>query len=144
MIVQRDIGSAQQVKSPKYLISAHQTQFKVNAPDEINIIAIFDNLDLRKYFVEIDGRRYPRQNVLLNYEENDYIEQNRDIKSFFKEFFGELILSLLISYPDIKTKNSIGRIDLGHQLDHVTPKTIQQFQENGCHPDNARIVFNNN
>ena len=33
MIVQADLGSAQQVKSPKYLICAHQTRDLKNAPD---------------------------------------------------------------------------------------------------------------
>ena len=34
MIVQHDIGSAQQVNSPKYLIFAHQTKDRTNAPDK--------------------------------------------------------------------------------------------------------------
>ena len=38
-------------------------------------ISIFDNLNLQKYHVEIDTTRYPRDSVLLNYEQNDYIEQ---------------------------------------------------------------------
>ena len=34
MIVQVDIGSAQQVTSPKYLIYAHQTQNRKNVPNK--------------------------------------------------------------------------------------------------------------
>ena len=34
-------------------------------------VAIFDNLDLRKYYFEIDGQRYPRDSSLMNYEQND-------------------------------------------------------------------------
>ena len=56
-LVQHDIGSAQQVKSPKYLISAHQTSLRTTTPDKNTNIALFDNLDLRKYYVEIDGQR---------------------------------------------------------------------------------------
>ena len=47
MIVQIDIGSAQQINSPKHLICAHQTQNRTNVPDKKINIAIFDNLDLR-------------------------------------------------------------------------------------------------
>ena len=31
-------------------------------------------MDLRKFYVEIDVQRYPRDSVLINYEENDYIQ----------------------------------------------------------------------
>ena len=41
---------------------------------------------------------------------------------FLKKYIGEPILFLLILYPDMKTKNSTGILDLGHQLDHITTK----------------------
>ena len=34
-----------------------------------------------------------------------------------------------ISYPDMKTKYPIEKIDLGHQLDHITPKKINYFKK---------------
>ena len=58
-VTQIDIGSAQQVNSPKYLIACHQTAARLNAPDEGINISRFDNLNVRKYFVEIDSIRYP-------------------------------------------------------------------------------------
>ena len=48
LLVQHDIGSAQQVNSPKYLICAHQTQLRTVTPNKKINIALFDNLDLRK------------------------------------------------------------------------------------------------
>ena len=75
LLVQHDIGSAQQVNSPIYLIGAHQTSLRTTTPNKKINIAIFGNLDLRKYYVEIDGQRYPRDSVLINYEENHYIQQ---------------------------------------------------------------------
>ena len=57
--------------------------------NKANNISIFDNLDGRKYFVEIDGVRYPKDNVELNYEENNYLHQYRDINLFYKEYLGE-------------------------------------------------------
>ena len=61
--VQHDIGSAQQVNSPKYLFSAHQMKDRNLTPNKNNNIAILDNLDLRKYYVEIDGQQYPTDGI---------------------------------------------------------------------------------
>ena len=80
MIVQHDIGSAQQVNSPNNSIRAHQTNDRIDTPSKNNNIAIFDNLDLQKYSVELDGQRYPRDSVLLNYTENEYTDQYEDLK----------------------------------------------------------------
>ena len=77
-ITQLDIGSSQNVQSPKYLIGAHQTKDRIDGAISTKNVAIFDNLDLRKYYIEIDGQRYPRDSSLMNYEQNDYIEQYKD------------------------------------------------------------------
>ena len=79
MIAQADIGSSQKVNSPKYLIGAHQTRDRADTANKNIKIAIFDNLNLQKNYVEIDGVRYPRDSVLVNYEQNDYIEQYKDL-----------------------------------------------------------------
>ena len=55
MITQIDIGSSQIVQSPKYLIGAHQTRIRADTVNKNNNIAIIDNLNLKKYYVEIDG-----------------------------------------------------------------------------------------
>ena len=123
-LAQHDIGSAQQVNAPKFLICAHQTCLRTTTPDKKNNISIFDNLNLRKYYVEIDGQRHPRDSVLINYEENDYNQQYKDLKLFFREYIGEPLLQSLISYPDMKTKYPIEKIDLRHQTDHITPEKI--------------------
>ena len=128
MIVPADIGSAQEVSSPEYLTFAHQTQIRTEVPNKNNKIAKFDNFDLREYFVEIDGQRYPRDSLLIKYEKNKYFGLYEDIKLFFKECVGEPISNLLISsYPEMKTKYLIGILDLRHQLDHIRPKTVQLF-----------------
>ena len=137
-ITQLDIGSSQNVQSPKYLIGAHQTKERIDGAISTKNVAIFDNLDPRKYYIGIDGQRYPRDSSLMNYEQNDYIEQYKDLKFFFKEYIGEQILSPFISYPDMKTKYPIEIIDLRHQSDHITPKKIQLFLEYGANPENAR------
>ena len=47
LLVQHDIGSAQSVNSPKYLIAAQQTTPRTTTPDKKINIDIFDTLDLR-------------------------------------------------------------------------------------------------
>ena len=41
----------------------------------------------------------------------------------------------------MRTKYPIEIIDLRLQPDHITPKGIQLFQDNGTDPDNARFFF---
>ena len=77
----------------------------------------------------------------MNYEQNDYIEQYKDLKLFFKEYIGEQLMSPFISYPDMKTKYPIEIIDLRHQVDHITSKKIQLFLEYGSDPENARFFL---
>ena len=80
----------------------------------------------------------------MNYEQNDYIEQNKDSNLFFKEYIDEQMMSPFISYPDMKTKYPIEIIDLRHQSDHITPKKNQLFLEYGADPENARFFSNIN
>ena len=135
-ITQIDIGSAQQVNSPKYLIASHQTAVRLNAPDKgINVLR-FDNLDVRNYFVELDSVRYPSDGVLTNYNENDYFDQYKDLKLFYKEYVGEELINSFVSYPDMKTKNPIQVTDPSFQPDHKTPKKIQLFEEYISEPAN--------
>ena len=69
----------------KKLIGAHQTRTRADTANKKNNIAIFDNVNLQNYYVEIDSVRHPRDNVLIIYEQNDYIEQYNecnDLKFF--------------------------------------------------------------
>ena len=138
-ITQMDIGTSQHVNSPKYSFGAHQTRIRADTANKNNNIAIFDNLNLQKYYVEIDLVTYPRDSVLLKYEQNDYIESYKDLKLFSKEYIGEELLRPFIFYPDMKTKYPIQIIDLRHQPDHITPKKNQLFQEYSADPENAKF-----
>ena len=140
-MTQLDIGSSQNVQSPKYLIGAHQTKDRIDGAISTKNVAIFDNLDLRKYYNEIDGQRYPRDSSLMNYEQNDYIEQYKELKLFFKEYIGEQLMSPFITYPDMKTKYPIEIIVLRHQADQITPEKIQLFLEYSADPENASFFL---
>ena len=138
-ITQVDIGSSQQVNSPKYLIGAYHTRTRADTANKKNYIAICHNLNLQTYYVKIDSIRYPRDSVLVNYGQNDYIEKYKDIKIFFREYVGEPILSPFIFYPDMKTKY-YESIDLKHQTDHITPQKLQLFHEYSADPENAKFL----
>ena len=118
---QVDIGSAQSINSPKYLICAHQTATRSDPPNKRRNIPFFHKLDVKKYFVENDGVRYPRDGVLTNYGSNDYLDQYKDVELFYKEYVGQGLLNPFKSYPDMKNKNPIQVIDLSFQADHITP-----------------------
>ena len=134
-----DIGSAQSVNNPRYLIATHQTAARLDAPDKRNNISRFDCLNVRIYFCEIDGLGYPRDNVLINYGENDYIDQYRDLELFYKEHVGEELINPFISYPDMKNNYPIQVIDLRFQVDDITPKKNQLFEEYRNNTANARL-----
>ena len=136
---QIDIGSAQQVNSPKHLIACHQTAARLNAPNKVLNVSRFDNLNVRNYFVEIDSVRHPRDGVLTNYNENDIFDQYKDLKLFYIEYVGEQLLNPFVSYPDMKSKYPIQVIDLRFQPDHMIPKKIQLFEEYRADPANARL-----
>ena len=79
--------------------------------------------------------------MLVNYEQNDYNEQYKDLKLFFKEYIGEELMTPFISYTDRKTKYPIEVIDLRHQSDHITPKKIQLFMAYDADPENGRFYL---
>ena len=125
---QVDRASVQNINSPKCLIAGHRTQERVATASNDRIIAIFDHVDVTKYFVEIDGFRYPKEIVQINFSHNDYLDQYRKLKSFYREYVGEELLSPLIIFPDMKNNYPFQVIDLRHQIDHIGPK-IQLFEK---------------
>ena len=115
---QLDIGSASNINIPLYLIVAHQKTQGDNParpPNQFNN-AVFDNVDVKRYFVEIDGVRYPNDPVETNFSDNKNLDHYRDFKLFYKKYNGESLLHLLISYLDMKTFYPIQVIDFDFKL----------------------------
>ena len=141
---QLDISSASNINSPLYLIAAHQ---KIQRPDPANPAvnlsnkkfnnAIFDHVDVRKYYSEIDGIRYPKNPLMVNFEENNYLEQYKDLKLFYKKYVGDQLLSPIITYDKMKNYYPIQIIDLRFQVDHISPKKIRLFEEYDPNPTNT-------
>ena len=75
---QVDIGSAKNLNSPKHLSVAQQTAARIGVPNKANNVGVFDNLGVRKYFVDIDAARCPGGGVSIDYASNDYVDQYRD------------------------------------------------------------------
>ena len=116
---QLDIGSASNINIPLYLIVAHQKTQRENParpPNRFNN-AVFDHVDVKRYFVEIDGVGYTKNPVETNFSDNKYLDQNRDLKLFYKEYNGESLLHPFISYLDMKTFYPIEVIALRFQID---------------------------
>ena len=83
---QLDIGSASNINVPLYLIGAHQKTQRDNPARLQNQFnnAIFDYVDVRRYFIEIDGVRYSKDPIEINNSENEYLNQYKDPKMFYK------------------------------------------------------------
>ena len=97
------------------------------APNKTNNVAVFNNLDVRKYHVAIDGVRYPRDGVKNDNAFNDYLDQYRDLKIFYKKYVREELLNPLLGYIDMKNKYPIQVIDLSYQIDPIIPKKSKLF-----------------
>ena len=143
---QVDISSASNINSPLYLIAAHQKTQRPNPPNPANNLshnrfnnAIFDHVNVRKYYSEIDGIRYPKNPVMVNFEENIYPEQYKDLKLFYKEYIGESMLNPIITYDKMKNYYRIQVIDLRFQVDHISPKKIKLFEEYDPNPVNTDL-----
>ena len=109
---QLDIGSASKINIPSNLLVVHQkTQRKNPArpPNQFNN-AVFDHVDVKSYFVEIDGVRYPKDPVETNFSDNKCLDQNRHLKIFIKNI-KEKLLHPLISYLDMKDFYPIQMVD---------------------------------
>ena len=48
------------------------------------INAVFDNIDVKRFFAEFDGVRYPKDPVETNLSDSKYLDQYRDLKLFIK------------------------------------------------------------
>ena len=84
---------------------------------------------MRNYNSEKDGVHYPKNPVMVNYEEHNYLDQYRYLKLFHKEYIGEQVISPIKTYDKMKTNYPIQIIHLRFQVDHISPKNIRLFEE---------------
>ena len=136
-----DIGSAHKINSPKYLIAVRQSPARIGTSNEGKIRAVFNNLDVCKYFCDIDRIRYPKDSVNINYDANEYLDEHEDLNLFYKEFVGEDLLNPFIFYSDPKNFYPIQIIDLRFQVGLINPKKIQLIEEYRADPGDAGLFL---
>ena len=129
-----DIGSAQHIINPEYLIRAFQTETRIGTPNKINSIAVSDKVNVRIFFYEVDGYCFPKVAVPTKFVKNEYLDRYRDLKLFYKEYVGEELLNPFISDLNMKNEYPIRLIDFRFQVDHKTPKKFQLFEEFNTDP----------
>ena len=76
---QVDIDSAQNINCPKYLV-VHQIVARKGVPNKAKNFAVFENLDIKKYHIVINGVKYPRDSIFMFSSSNDYVDQYRGPK----------------------------------------------------------------
>ena len=87
-----------------------------------------DHVDSRKYHVEIDGIRYPKEFVDIKHGTNDYLDQDRDPNLFYEDYAKEPLINSFLTYTDMKQFYPIPVIVLKFQVNRVNPKKIQIFE----------------
>ena len=127
--------------SPRYLIVSNQSAARLGVPNKALDIAVFGNLNIRKYHDYIDGVRYPRDGVSIDYASIDCVDHYRALKLFYKEYVGEELTNAFVTYTDMKNKNPIQVNDFRFQVDHFNPKQIQLFDEYRSAINNARLFM---
>ena len=75
------------------------------------------------------------------YASNDYVDQYRGPKIFYKRYVGEELLNAFIKYTDMKSKYPFQVIDLGFQIYHNNPKKIQLFEKYSGATNIARLFM---
>ena len=96
---------------------------------------------MRKFYLDIDGVRYPRDNVSIEYASNNYLDQFWDPKLTYKEYVGEKLLGPFIKYTDMKNIYPLQAIDLRFQFDQIITKKLQFFEENRGAAKNAKLIL---
>ena len=73
-----------------FLKGAHQKTQRPDPADRANNLpnnrinnAIFDHVTVRNYYSGIDGVRFQKIPIMINYDANNYLDQYRDLKIFY-------------------------------------------------------------
>ena len=118
------------------------TEFDNNKLTNLGSITVNrDHLDVRKYHVDVDGIRYLKDSVFVDYGLNYYVDQYRDLKLIYREYVAEELLTVFISFSDLKNKYRFQLIDLIFQVDHINPEKTGISEEHSGETNNARLFI---
>ena len=70
-----------------------------------------------KYYSKTDGVRSAKDPIMINYNENEYLDQYRDLKIFYLQYVVEHLLFLIKTYDKMETYYLIQIFDLRLQVD---------------------------
>ena len=79
---------------------------------------------------------------MVKCEENNYLEQFKDLKLFYKEYVGEQLLSPIISYDKIETYYAIPIMDLRFQVDQMKNRLFEEYDDNATNTTLYIILIN--
>ena len=85
--------------------------------------------------------RYPKNPAMVNYTENNYLDQYTDLKLFYKEYVGEPMLNPIITYDKTKEYYPFQINNLQFQVDHISPREIRLFEEYDNNPANTNLYI---
>ena len=129
----------QNINSPLYFIAAHQkTQKPDHAAPGNNLShnwfnkAIFHNGAVKNYYSKFDGFRYLKDPIMVKYNENTYLNQNRDLELFCEDIVGEPSLPPLKAYEkneDLLSYTLIQIFDLRFPVNYIILKKIRLSEE---------------
>ena len=142
------INSASNINPPLYLIASHQKSQRPDPANPANNLsnnrfnnAFFDYAKVRKYYSEINGDRCPRNPIMINYDDNNYLDQYKILKTFYKAYVGEYFLYPIITCAKTKDYCPIQIIDLRFQMNHISPKKNRFFEEKDDNPVNTNLYI---
>src|SRR5271163_1150107 len=73
------------VEKPRWIIIGFQTN-RINTQEQNP--AVFDNLNLRNAYVNLNTERYPMSEIVTNFNRNEYIKLYDMFDDFKKEYYG--------------------------------------------------------
>ena len=77
---------------------------------------------------------------MINYDENTYLDQKRDLNFFKKEYVGERMMSPIITYDKMIKYYPFEIIDLRFRADHITRRR-RFFEEYDENPINSNLYI---
>lgn len=73
------------VEKPRWIIIGFQTN-RINTQEQNP--AVFDNINLRNAYVNLNSERYPMSDIITNFDRNEYMKLYDMFDDFKKEYYG--------------------------------------------------------
>lgn len=128
------INQSAGIEKPRWIIVGFQTN-KIRSQEQNP--AVFDHVNLTSAFVELNGDRYPSNDKIINFAENDYVDFYEMTDEFKREYYqiNNLIGGTQIDLVNFKKLFPILVFDVRHQSEVVKSNVMSiklnfKFSEN--------------